>query len=239
MKFFATKPPIMAPSIPRLVRFLLLAVILVAVGGILTVIAVRTNPALLSRFVDTRPEAQKEMERLVKEIGTLIDLPTDENPTVATVSDASKLSSQSFFAKGQNGDKVLFYTKAKKIILYRPETKKIIEVAPLTVDATKAAATPKSTPSPAPGVRVALRNGTTTAGLTTLAAKKIATVSGVVVTDRSNAAASTYTKNILVSPNRANSNVATQLAALLDASIEPLPAGESLVDADILVILAR
>jgi hypothetical protein len=93
-------------------------------------------------------EFAKDEVRLLKEkIGTLIELPSGEEPTVATVSDVEKLKSQSFFVHAQNGDKVLIYTADKKAILYRPSTNKIIDVAPVNVGAEKTAVT---TPTIAP-----------------------------------------------------------------------------------------
>src|ERR1017187_9086354 len=62
--------------------------------------------------------AQLEVENLINRVGQLIDLPKDEKPTVATVSDIKKLKDQPFFANAKNGDKVLIYTSAKKAILY-------------------------------------------------------------------------------------------------------------------------
>ena len=65
----------------------------------------------------------------VAKISKYMILPTDETPTVA---DKDKLSSQPFFANAQNGDKVLFYTKAQKAILYRPSINKIVEAASMS-----------------------------------------------------------------------------------------------------------
>lgn len=88
--------------------------------------------------------------QLVKEVGKLIELPIGEIPTIATVSDATKLSDQPFFANAQNGDKVLIYAQAKKAILYRPSIKwkifysiKIIEISPINL----APSIPQATPS--------------------------------------------------------------------------------------------
>ena len=78
--------------------------------------------------------AKAETQSLVEKTGKLIELPTGEQPTVATVSDVSKLSNQTFFANAKNGDKVLIYSKAKKAILYRPSDDKVINVAPLNVN---------------------------------------------------------------------------------------------------------
>lgn len=74
-----------------------------------------------------------EVEKLVIEIGQLLVLPTDEEPTVATVTDLEALKGQPFFLNAKIGYKVLIYTKAKKAILYDPEAKKIVEVAPINL----------------------------------------------------------------------------------------------------------
>ena len=89
--------------------------------------------------------AQEELNRLTAQIGKLIELPGDETPTLATVSDVDKLRDQPFFTSAQNGDKVLIFTNAKKAILYRPSSGLIIDVAPVTIGPT---ATPVPTPSP-------------------------------------------------------------------------------------------
>lgn len=61
-------------------------------------------------------------------------LPTGEQPSIATVSDKNKLKDQAFFKNAQNGDTLLIYTNARKAILYRESTNKIIEVAPIAID---------------------------------------------------------------------------------------------------------
>src|SRR6266403_4818598 len=103
--------------------------------------------------------ASIERDALTKKISTLMELPKDESPTVATVSDVSKLKGQPFFSKAKNGDKLLIYSKSKKAILYDPKENKIIEVGPINVGQT-------SSPSAKPAtVTVALYNGTKDAGL--------------------------------------------------------------------------
>ena len=72
----------------------------------------------------------KENELLIEEVGRLILLP-QETPTIATVTDPSKLSDQAFFINAQVGYKVLVYSK--KAILYDPVLHKIIEVGPVSV----------------------------------------------------------------------------------------------------------
>lgn len=101
--------------------------------------------------------AQTEATDLIKKVSKLMLLPKDESPTIATVSDSSKLTTQTFFKSAKNGDKVLIYAKAKMATLYDPKANIIVAVAPLNVDASSgtqqseeetkpAASTPSATP---------------------------------------------------------------------------------------------
>lgn len=87
---------------------------------------IKNNPDAISK---------QETAMLIDDISRLMVLPTGEDPTIATVTDKDKLSSQVFFKDAQNGDKLLAYTVAKKAILYRPSDKKIINIAPFNLDA--------------------------------------------------------------------------------------------------------
>ena len=92
-------------------------------------------------------QREKENKDLIEKIGKLILLPSGEQPTIATVSDKSQLSTQPFFTNALDGDKVLVYANAKKAILYRPSTNKIIEVAPVNITSPTLNPTPTATPS--------------------------------------------------------------------------------------------
>jgi len=93
--------------------------------------------------------AQEQVKSLVAKVGKLILLPTDETPTIATVTDPNLLKSQEFFSKAQTGDQVLIYTNAKEAILYRPSSNMIINVAPVNIgNTTPAATTPSATTKP-------------------------------------------------------------------------------------------
>lgn len=92
-----------------------------------------------ARLSNPQQTAQAQNEQLIKKVGQIIELP-NETPTVATVVDVTKLKDQPFYAKAQNGDNVLFFPQAKKAILYRPSSNKIIEVA--TFNISNASTTP-------------------------------------------------------------------------------------------------
>lgn len=93
----------------------------------------------LKALANPQEAAKVETEALVKRVAKLAALPADETPTVATVVDAEKLRAQQFFARSENGDKVLMYTKAKRAYLYRPSTNQIVEIAPIDIGKTQAA----------------------------------------------------------------------------------------------------
>lgn len=80
-------------------------------------------------------QSQKEVDRIVKKVGRLVVLPENETPTLATVSEPDKLKDQPFFANAKTGFKVLFYTQAKKAILYDPEKDRVVEIAPINNNA--------------------------------------------------------------------------------------------------------
>ena len=76
---------------------------------------------------------QEEKKKIVSKISRFMELPNEEL-TLATVNDISKLKNQLFFKNAKNGDKVLIYINAKKAILYHPSTNKIIEVSALDMN---------------------------------------------------------------------------------------------------------
>lgn len=74
-----------------------------------------------------------ELADVLEKVSRIVELPEGENPTLATVSDVSRLSGQKFFEKAQNGDKVLIYTQASTAYLFRPTTGKVVNVSQLNV----------------------------------------------------------------------------------------------------------
>ena len=111
---------------PRKFKILVFLIVIVAVGGVFSSIYMwkkvknLENPSLA---------VESEVRRIVGDISKIVVLPSDETPTLATVSDPEKLRSQPFFANAEVGDKVLIYTVSKKAILWRPSVSKIIEIS--------------------------------------------------------------------------------------------------------------
>jgi hypothetical protein len=114
----------------------LLIIVLLAAGAFVF-IQHRKEKTLQNQISDLKQNPQKateeETKALLDKVGQLIELP-NEQPTVATVTDLAPLKDQPFFANAQIGDKVLIFSQAKKAVLYRPSTNKVIEVAPVNLD---------------------------------------------------------------------------------------------------------
>lgn len=126
--------------------------VLAALAVVAVVLAITTGVYYKKyRAIQQNPQkvAQDATNELLAEVGKLIELPTGETPTVATVVDVEKLKDQAFFAKAKNGDKVLIYTNARKAYLYSPANNKLIEVAPLNIGNPAPAPAPARAPEPA------------------------------------------------------------------------------------------
>ena len=71
--------------------------------------------------------------RVLKDISEQRELPKGETPTIAQVTDITKLEGEAFFAKAENGDYIIAYKKANVSILYRPLKKEIINTGTVNV----------------------------------------------------------------------------------------------------------
>lgn len=111
--------------------YLLLIIILAAVPTAYFYSQNKDTEKKLAELKGSFSQKTDDTAELIEQVGKLVFLPTDEQPTIASVSDSEKLRGQAFFAQAQTGDKVLVYNKAKRAILYRPSINKIIEMAPL------------------------------------------------------------------------------------------------------------
>lgn len=78
-------------------------------------------------------QAKETTARLVEKISKLYLVPKNEEPTVAQIQDKTKLGSQAFFKKAENGDYLLIYQKDKIALIYREKTNKLINVGPVNI----------------------------------------------------------------------------------------------------------
>jgi hypothetical protein len=186
-------------------------------------------------------DAEAEVLNLQASVGKLIELP-DETPTIATVSDKSKLLDQPFFAKAENGDKVLIFTQGKKAIIYRPTTGKIIEVAPINLSENlgNPIVSPQATPSIEETINISVYNGTKIRGLARAQADKLeSNYPNVEVISTANSA-NDYTETLVIDLSGQNSEFVKMLVEDLGGKFGVLPQGEIRpANADILVIVGE
>lgn len=72
------------------------------------------------------------VEVIKNKISKHIVLPKDEQPALLTITDKNKLATP-FLKQAENGDKMLVYQTAKKVILYRPSIDRIIDSGPVSI----------------------------------------------------------------------------------------------------------
>lgn len=109
---------------------------------VLVIILALTSTYFYKKSKSTKADqiSQVEIKSLVQKVGRLAVVPTDETPTIATVSDPEALKNQAFFVDAKKGYKVLIYSNAKKAFLYDPSADKIVNIAPLNTEASKTTA---------------------------------------------------------------------------------------------------
>jgi len=226
----------------------IIAVVILALGG-----------SAYYFYHQYKKTAVVEANDIAGKVGKLMELP-NEPATLATVTDKEKLKDQPFFAHSENGDKALIYTQAKKAILYRPSTNKIIEVMYLSITQNANSSAPtsdSSTQNPAPTqeqaqptsvdnsttqipavaepVKAAVYNGTSTKGMAATVADKISVLDGVAIVAKTNAVG-TYVNTTVVNLT-GKDDMAQKIASVIGAQVtKDLPSGEKAPDADILVI---
>lgn len=91
------------------------------------------------------------VKELIAKVSKLMELPTGEQPTVATVTNPDLIKSQPFFAKAKKGNRVILYPTARLAILFDEQTNKIVNFGSINVsNATPSADIPANNAVPAP-----------------------------------------------------------------------------------------
>lgn len=127
---------------------LLLLILSLAALGVVYSQYQKTQSELAKIKNDPQAVRTEETKKLIEQVSKVMVLPSGEIPTLATITDISKLKNQPFFAKAQNGDKLLIYTDAKRAILFRPSTNKVIDVAPVNIGTVSPSVSPSPTTAP-------------------------------------------------------------------------------------------
>lgn len=199
----------------------------------LLLLSLAGNAFLASMYMQTRnklnqieenptADAQAELDEILNEVSSLITLPEGITPILATVNNADSLKErQAFFKDAQNGDKLLMYTTAtevadRKAYLFRPETKQLINVAPINVGGQIQAQEDEFS--------MDIRNGTETDGLEDQMESLLGRVFPNASVATKGIASGTYDQSMLVKVNASDevANKVSQLFTNLTETFQPL-----------------
>jgi len=79
------------------------------------------------KYRGTQNNEQAEQKKLVAQLSETIELP-NSTPTVVTIVDKNKLSNKILASRVENKDILLIYSNTKRIVVYRPSTKKVVDM---------------------------------------------------------------------------------------------------------------
>lgn len=188
---------------------------------------------------------KEEGRQIADTIRSVVAIPQNEIPTVATVADVNKLNQQPFFSHAQNGDKVLVFNSPKTVILYRPSTRKVINMLlPNTNAPTQPALSrvvPTSQKQKESLARTVVLNGSKTNGLAGKTADLLEKKNEfITVVKKDSAQKSTYEKTVVIYLSVEYKKQAEEIAQQVDGQTSSsMPSGEKQEDADIVVIVAE
>ncbi len=216
-------------KLPKKLAILLQSIVVLALIG-----AVGLAYYFYTQYRDasnTQLKNDKEVAVLKERVAKLLVLPVDEEPVIATVTDKSKLEQQDFFQSSENGDKVLIYQKAAKVVLYRPGLDKIVDVTSLNI------ANPQTSTEPVEKANVTIYNGTSEVGLAATLEKQLQSlVENITIVSKANATSIAYKQTLVIDISGKHSSKAQELASKLGVTVSTLPASETAPAADILII---
>lgn len=199
-----------------------------------------------------------EIQDLLAKIGKHILLPSDEEPTIATIVDAEKLSQeQAFYQNVVNGDKVLIYMQAQKAVIYRENGDVLVNVGPVYTNtpATEPTATETGEESNLNGeeipaetieqseepLSIEVRNGSKTAGVAGKLRDSLEENAAFEVVAIADANSKTFSQTVLVDLSAGNKKA--QLEALQTelgvTAVMAIPEGEDDTEAEVLVIIGE
>lgn len=184
---------------------------------------------------DPNSVAKEEIKQLVDKLSKLVVLPEGEEPVVATVTDKEKLKDQPVFAKAENGDKILIYSKAQKAYIYRPASNLLIDVIPVNIGNQRMSISGVDEKNP---LQLALVNGSKNSGITNELEKRIQekNIPGVQVVSKAVAKSDSYEKTLVLDITGKMAKQAAEMALLVGGEVATQSA-EAFPKADLMIII--
>lgn len=203
------------------------------IGTIIGIILFIKNYFELKSYKDER-----DVELLKERLAQHLALP-EEEPLIATVTDVEKLKAeQPFYRNAQNGDKVFIWKD--KALLYRLEDDKIIDFGIIISKNTEQTNEQQIT-----STTIVVLNGAGTANIANQARQRIESAESIATSissvETQNAQNNSYTESIVVDISGGNTNLVSQIAETVGATVKTeLPVDEVVPEnADVVVIIGR
>ncbi|KKU33039.1 hypothetical protein A3K29_05125 [Candidatus Collierbacteria bacterium RIFOXYB2_FULL_46_14] len=184
---------------------------------------------------DPNSVAREEIKMLTEKLAKLVVLPADEEPVVATVTDKEKLKDQPVFARAENGDKILIYSKAQKAYIYRPSTNLLVDVVPVNIGNQQISISGVDERNP---LKIALVNGSKNSGITNELEKRIVekNIPGVSIVSKATAKSDAYEKTLVVDLTGKLGKQAAEMAQLVGGEVATQSA-ETYPKADLMIMV--
>lgn len=207
-----------------MIALVILVLILIA-AGVYAFRLKKSNEELMMKIPPTQAQEEADIATIVPYVSKYMVLP-DEKPTIATVVDKEKLNkSQPFFKDAENGDKILVFQNARKVLLYRNHgtgSGKVINFDVFVINP------PANQQGNVKALPIEIRNGSADAASAAAVEKRLKDAAGAtVVTTVSEAQAKDYKGILVVDPSGKNAQSAQEVATFLKGQVGALPQGEA------------
>ena len=198
---------------------LILVILFIAVG------------LLFNRYVIKGSSENKDLSLAKTKVGKLILLPTNEEPTLAEVTDNKTIKDVVLAKSSKNGDQILFYTKSRLVVVYRPSINKIVLAGDLFADPAY---------SEADGATIIVMNGNNDdsktqgiiADIKRLYPNSVVSVGGKTVR-------SDFPKTIVIDNTSKKDNFRAALIQDIKGNLGVVPLSETKTDSDIMIIVGK
>jgi hypothetical protein len=196
--------------------------------GILAVVIGATVITVLTLHPSHSSKVLKEAKASV---GRLMLLPTNEEPTIATVDDKTKLKDKFLAAHANNGDEVLIYTQNQLAIIYRPSIDKIAAVGTVTADSALAESQ---------GVTMTVLDGANDPAKTQKIITQISTAyPSIKVTDGGQTNRQDFPTTIVIDNTKNKDYLIDELDGLIGGKRGVVPLGETQSVTDVMIIVGK
>ena len=198
---------------------------------LILVILLITVGLLFNKYVIKGSSENKDLSLAKAKVGKLMLLPTNEEPTLAEVTDNKTIKDAVLAKSSKNGDQILFYTKSRLVVVYRPSINKIVLAGDLFADPAY---------SEADGATIIVMNGNNDdsktqgiiADIKRLYPNSVVSVGGKTVR-------SDFPKTIVIDNTSKKDNFRAALIQDIKGNLGVVPLSETKTDSDIMIIVGK